>query len=95
MSEYLDRLREGKRCWTAEAVLRAAGVTLLGACYRVALLAHALVEARSPHQVTPGELAMCAATFLLLTCGLALSLEGPGMFRHVPIPAHSAYFPTA
>ncbi len=93
MSGYLDQLREGKRWRAAEAVFRTGGLVLLDACYRAALLAHGLISARPPHQTTPGEFAVCAATFVLLTCSLALTFEGPGLFRHIPIPAHSAYFP--
>lgn len=92
MSGYLERLREGERLWVAEGVLRVCGLALLGACYRAALLAHALVTARPPHQTSLAEFAVCAATFVLLICGLALTFEGPGLFRHLPIPAHSAYF---
>lgn len=93
MSGNLDRLRKGERWWAAEVILRAGGLILLGGCYRAALLAQSLINRSPPHQATPGEFAVCAATFLLLTCGLALTFEGPGLFRHMPIPAHSAYFP--
>ena len=93
MSGIYDRLRKGERWWAAEVVLRAGGLILLGACYRAALLAHMLINAPPPHQATLGEFAACAATFLMLTCGLALTFKGPGLFRHLPIPPQSAYFP--
>ncbi|MEP6869501.1 MAG: hypothetical protein ABJA20_13395 [Novosphingobium sp.] len=93
MSGNLDRLRHGERWWAAEVALRVGGLMLLGACYRAALLAHALITALPQHRATLSEFAVCAATFLSLTGGIALTFAGPGLFRHVPIPAHSAYFP--
>lgn len=93
MSGNPDRLRKGERWWAAEVVLRFCGLVFLGGCYRAALLAHRLINTSPPHQATPGEFAVCAVTFLMLTCSLALIFEGPGLFHHVPIPAHSAYFP--
>lgn len=86
MSGNLDRLRKGERWWAAEVVLRVGGLLLLDACYRAALLAHGLINTPPHHQATPGEFALCAATFLLLTCGLALSFEGRGLFKHIPMP---------
>ena len=69
------------------------GLILLGICYRAAMLAHMLINSQPLHQATPGEFAICAAGFLTLTSGLALTFAGPGLLRHVPIPPHSAYFP--
>lgn len=95
MSGNLDRLHNGERWWAAEVIVRLGGLVLLGACYRSAVLAHRLITALPLHRATVGEFAVCAATFLLLTSGLALTFTGPGLFRHVPIPAHSAFFPRA
>ncbi|MEO6717692.1 MAG: hypothetical protein ABIM50_10670 [Novosphingobium sp.] len=93
MTTRLDRLRKGERWWLAEAAFRVCGLILLYACYHAALLAYQLVFALPAHQATPGEFAICAATYLMLTSGLALTFAGPGLLRHVPIPPHSAYFP--
>ncbi len=93
MYRYLDRLRRGERWWAAELALRIAGLALLGGCYRLGLLSHRLSTAQPSHVATLGEFAICAATFVSLTCGLALTFEGPGLFRFVPVPTHSAYFP--
>jgi hypothetical protein len=89
MSRYLDRLHRGERWWAAEFIIRTAGLVLLAGCYRIALVARALSAVRSPDQVTTGEFGACLAAFVLLTGGLALTLEGPGLFRHVPIPVRS------
>ena len=94
MSRHLDRLRRGERWWAAEIFLRAIGVTLLGSCYSLGLLAHRMVTTLPSHQATRGEFAICTAIVLALTSGLALTLFGPGLFWEVPIPRNSAYFPS-
>lgn len=92
MSRHLDRLRRGERWWAAEIVLRTLGVLLFGGCYKFALMAHRLITTPPPHPATPGEFAVCAATFFLLVSGLAFTVEGPGLFRHVPIPTRSLWY---
>lgn len=89
MSRHLERLRSGERWWAAEFVLRSLGLVLLRGCYKLALLAHRMTTTPPPHQATLGELAICAATFLALTGGLALTFFGAGLFQDVPIPPHS------
>jgi hypothetical protein len=93
MFRYLDRIRRGERCWTAEIVLRGIGIILLGGCYKLGLLANRILTVPPPHQATPGEFALCTALFLALTSGLALTFVGPGLFAEVPIPQNSAHFP--
>jgi hypothetical protein len=73
--------------------MRVLGAGLLGLCYRIAVLANAFITAQPAHPTTMAEFAVCSAAFLLLTCGLALTFEGPGLLRYVDIPLHSAYFP--
>lgn len=93
MSVNLDRLRQGERWWAAEAVLRGAGLLVLAACYHLGLVAQRLAVAPPLHRVTLPEFALSVAVFFLLTTGLALTVEGPGLFRQVAIPVRSAYFP--
>jgi len=93
MSPHLDRLRRGDRWWPAEFVLRIAGLAFLYGTGALAIGAHRLITSPPAHDATLGEFAICATTFLTLICGLALAFEGPGLFRLVPIPAGSAYFP--
>ena len=92
MSRYLDRLHQGERLWAAEAVLRSIGLMLLAGCHRLALLAQRLMGSPPNHPVTLPEFSLCAAIVVLLSSGLALTLEGPGLLRDVPIPRSSAYF---
>ncbi|MGB7655352.1 MAG: hypothetical protein WBL74_07710 [Novosphingobium sp.] len=92
MPNNLDRLRKGERWWTAEAVLRSFGVLLLAGSYRLGLVAHRWATTPPPHQATLGEFAVCLAIAVCLTSGLALTMFGPKLFEHVPIPARSAYY---
>lgn len=86
MSAKLDRLQAGQRWWPAELVLRGLGLAALDGCYRAALSLHRMVMTPPPHQGTPGELASALLLFLLLASGIALTLEGPGLLRQIPIP---------
>lgn len=89
MSSVFERLRLGQRCWSAEFVLRSLGLALLATCGKVLLLAHRMVSAPPSHQTTFAEFALCAVAFVALTSGLAFTIEGPGLFRWVPIPTRS------
>ncbi len=86
MTRNLDRLRKGERWWTAEFVLRLSGMVLLTAAYRLGGVAHRWVMTPPPHQATPGEFAVSLGIVVCLTCGLALTMFGPKLFEHVPIP---------
>lgn len=91
MPGMLDRLRKGERCWPAELALRGLGLAALTASSRAALLAHRLITAPPAHSPTLGEFAVCAATVLLLTTGIALTFEGAGLFLQVPFPASNVH----
>ncbi|MCY1670513.1 hypothetical protein OVA07_05745 [Novosphingobium sp. SL115] len=86
MSSHFDRLRRGERWWAAELVFRTIGIALLGGCYRLALVAHRTISVPPPHGTTPGEFALCVGIFLSLAAGLALTMEGPGLLRDLPVP---------
>lgn len=89
MSSILERFRLGQRCWPAECGLRSVGIALLAACGKMLVLAHRMISAPPSHQTTFAEFGLCAVAFFLLTSGLAFTLEGPGLFRWVPIPTRS------
>lgn len=86
MSSLLDRLRSGRRWWAAELVLRFAGLGLLAGCWYFARVAYRSIVPPPAHPATLAEFAICAGLFGLLSAGLALTIEGPGLFRLVPIP---------
>lgn len=86
MFRQIDRLRRGQRWWPAEFVLRGLGVVLLYVSGRLAMLVERMVVAPPLHEPTPSAFAVCAAAFVLLSGGLALTLVGPVLLRHVPVP---------
>lgn len=92
MSGYLSRLRTGERWWVAELVLRGFGVMLLYGTGRLALVAQRLIAMPPPHEASPAEFGLGMIVFAVLVAGLAFTSMGGGVFRTVPIPAHSAYF---
>lgn len=92
MSLILERLRSGNRWWAAELVTRTAGIILIATFWRTLQTAHRWVVMPPPHHATGPEFAICALGFILLTTGLAFSIEGPGLLRLVPIPKRSAFF---
>lgn len=86
MAALIERLRRGERCWMAELLLRLAGLAVF---YLVAQISRGLcrlVNQPPPHPGSPLEFAVAAAACVGLSVGLALSLEGAGLFRLVPLP---------
>lgn len=90
LAERLAALREGKRWWPAEFVLRGAGLLLLAAGWRLALVVHRMATTPAPHEAGIAELAVSALVVFLLCGGLTLAFVGPGLFRQVPLPPHFA-----
>lgn len=86
MVSIIRRLETGERWWAAEIVLRLAGLALLGVCAAAGLWVFRLANLPPPHQGTPLEFAGAAIAVVALSPGLALALEGPRLFRPVPLP---------
>lgn len=86
MRTFLVRLKDGRRWWAAELVLRTAGLCLFALCGLAMRWCCRLANEPPPHQPTPFELAVAAIAMVCLSTGLALALEGPGLFRPTPLP---------
>ena len=86
MHEIGKRLESGERWWAAEFVFRVLGMALLGVFAALWRVVVRLVGQAPAHQGTPLELAVAALAFVCLTSGLALLIEGPGLFRLLPMP---------
>jgi hypothetical protein len=86
MARILELLRREQRWWPGEIALRLGGLALLGASWALACLTIRMVRQPPPHQSRPLEFLAAAAVFLCLSAGLALALEGTGLFRKVPLP---------
>ena len=79
MTTMIKRLGRGERCWPAEIAMRTAGLVPLTL---FVLLWRALC--RRPEDPIGFVLAVMAC--LCLWLGLALTLEGAGLLRPVPLP---------
>ncbi|MDE8653443.1 hypothetical protein [Novosphingobium album (ex Liu et al. 2023)] len=88
LAARIARLRAGERWLPAEIAMRGLGLLLLFACWHMALLARHMALTPAPHPATPADLAACAAVLVLLTGGITLTMEGPGLLRDVPLPGH-------
>jgi len=86
MPTILERLASGQRWWAAELVLRPAGLCCLAAAVALAFLVHRRIIAPPPHDPAPLDFLTCLGAVILLSLGLALAIEGPGLFRRVPRP---------
>ena len=85
MALTMQRLKLGERLWAAELILRAVGVLVLGFSALIARALCRLVNQSPPHPGNPLEFVVAAAACVCLPVGLALSLEGAGLFRLVPL----------
>jgi len=86
VSAIVERLARGERRWLAEFVLRVAGLVSLLLCALLSRVLSRLAEQAPPHSASPLEFLMGAAAFACLSAGLALLIEGAGLFRPVPMP---------
>jgi hypothetical protein len=92
VSTIPNRLREGERWPAAELVLRGLGLALLLASWRLAGFARRLAIVPAGHHAPLAEYAVCLGAVALLSAGIALTIEGPGLFRHVPLPGRSGNY---
>lgn len=82
----VPRLRSGEAGRPVDGGLRACGLALLGGCTCAARCLHRQVGQLPLHPGSPLEAAMAALAVACLWAGLALLIEGTGLFRLMPIP---------
>lgn len=82
MRDSLARIRRGERLWPIEIGARLLGLALLVLSLRLSLA----LQRHLAGGVTPGQFAAGLAAFALLVCGLAALVEGPGLWRLLPVP---------
>lgn len=86
MTKVLAKLQRGERHWPTEIVFRTAGLAMFcGSALTWRWDCH-LVADPPHHEATPLEFIAAALVFLFLVGGIALTFEGPGLLRHVPLP---------
>lgn len=92
MGAFLRRLESGAGGWPAQLSLRAGGALLLGLC-ALAVWALTVSMHRPPaHNASPAEYGEAVSSILTWALGWALLIEGPGLFRLIPVPPRHARF---
>ncbi|WP_448662096.1 hypothetical protein ACG3SL_15655 [Sphingomonas sp. CJ20] len=83
---FWRRLETGTHGWREEIAVRAAGAVLLSLCVAAAMWLHRAVTHPPGHAATLIEFAAAALATACLGLGGAFLVEGPGLFRLIPIP---------
>lgn len=91
MHAIIKRLQSGQRWWAAEVAARLLALIPLSLAGLCARLLQRCVQRQPraptlPDPCTPSQFLLVAAGFAVLVGGLALMIEGPGLFRLVPYP---------
>jgi hypothetical protein len=92
MGRIMHRLESGERWWAAEFVLRTLGLALLGLCALSALWLYRSTHLPPPHDGRPLEYLAALVAFLSWSLGWAFLMEGPGLFKLIPVPARYRRF---
>ena len=92
MGMIMSRLERGERWWAAEILLRAFGLALLGSCVLAALWLYHSVHLPPPHDTRALEYAAALGAFLSWSLGWCFLVEGPGLFKLIPVPARYRRF---
>jgi len=88
----MRRLESGERWWTAEIVLRSLGIGLLTFCALAAHWLYVSAHQPPPHQARALEYGAALVAFLSWSLGWALLVEGPGLFKLIPVPPRHRRF---
>ena len=80
------RLRSDERWWAAEVAFRLVACILLGLAVLCGGQLERSVKALPAHEATYAEFALSGFTVFAGALGLACLIEGPRLFRLVPVP---------
>lgn len=92
MRQIMRRLESGERWWAAEIIFRATGVALLALCSFAALWLYRSVRQLPPHDGRALEYGAALVAFLSWSLGWSCLVEGPGLFKLIPVPARHRRF---
>ncbi len=96
MNEIMHRLESGERWWPAEIALRSLGAALLALCLAAALWLYRSYQSPPAQGPRPSECMAAIAAFLGWSLGWAFLVEGPRLFKLVPLPPrHRRFHPDA
>jgi hypothetical protein len=92
MGQIMRRLESGERWWAAEIVLRSFGLSLLALCAATALWLCRSVHQPPAHSARALEYGAALVAFLSWSLGWAFLVEGPGLFKLIPVPPRHRRF---
>lgn len=92
MRAFLHRLEIGAGGWPAQLGLRFGGAVLLGLCALAVTVLAASIHYPPPHAAWPTEFGEAAISVITWALGWALLIEGPGLFRLIPVPPRHVRF---
>lgn len=92
MIRIMRRLEGGERWWAAEILLRTFGLAMLGLCVVSVLWLHGSLNMQPRHGPAALEYAAALAAFLGWSLGWVFLLEGPGLFKLIPVPPRRRRF---
>lgn len=92
MGRIMHRLESAERWWAAEIALRSAGLVTLALCAVAALWLYRTVNQPPRHEAEPLEYGAALFSFLSWSLGWAFLVEGPGLFKLVPVPPRHRRF---
>ena len=94
MGRIMRRLESGERWWAAEIALRSFGLGLLCLCAASALWLYRSAHQPPPHGARVLEYGAALTAFMSWSLGCAFLVEGPGLFKLVPLPPRHRRFNT-
>jgi hypothetical protein len=89
---FLRRLELGAGGWPAQLGLRLGGALLLGLCALAVWALTASIHRPPLHNAGPAEFGEAASCVIAWALGWALLVEGPGLFRLLPVPPRHIRF---
>lgn len=92
MRGLMGRLESGAGGWQAQAGLRLGGALLLGGCALAVWALIASIHHPPLHNADPAEFGEAVFSVIAWALGWALLIEGPGLFRLIPVPPRHVRF---
>ncbi len=89
---FLRRLEQGAGGWPARLGLRLGGAVLLALCGLAAWTLYLSMNRPPLHNADPAEFGEAIFSVIAWALGWALLIEGPGLFRLIPVPPRHVRF---
>ena len=86
MNAIMRRINSGKRWWAGEIIFRLLGLALLALCAAGAAWLYRSANQPPAHEPRPAEYLAALATVHGWALGWPFLIEGPALFKLVPVP---------